>query len=260
MENQEAPKRTYKKHKEGFKITVNHKLNIVQNTIINYKDLGFIPSYPLYVEIRVHRQRTFFRSSHNFNVNPHDFDQFLKDIFVQKLILEESNDIKNHILNYPISKDYFDIKEWLYDYQQSKNRKLVENNLIDYCHKFIDSFVFDHPELQFPIKCGLLNEDNILESVKSLSAVMKYYGEKSFGYLYEVINAYDSLIEILDNCEHLLFSPELEVSCNLSSGLTTTQILNPDFLLDRLPSIYKKSYLSNIEIIRKFINNEIKNV
>jgi hypothetical protein len=114
MENSENVKRKYKKHKEGFKIAIEYKLNT------KLKGQNFnrqFPLYPLYVEVRAKGKRNYFPSIGNFSVNPSEFEAFKNNEFVRNLLAKESEDIMNCIESeYAEPKDV-DYKGWFETYR-----------------------------------------------------------------------------------------------------------------------------------------------
>jgi hypothetical protein len=95
METSDKPKRKYKKHKEGFKIAVDYKLNTKLKSKFQFDGLNL---YPVYVEVRAKGKRTYFPSVHPFYVSLEEFDQFLKNPIVCAIIDSERKRIQQVVL------------------------------------------------------------------------------------------------------------------------------------------------------------------
>ena len=253
MENQELPKRKYKKHKDGFKVTINHKLN---TSVKNFHSESERPC-PLYVEVRVHRQRSFFPSRFDFHVYPKDFDGFLKNEFVQNFLLQESLEIESHIEKQANSKDTFDITEWLSDYKKASKAELINIFLFDYADRLFQSHTLS--ESLFP----LIDSRDYLRSLKNITAIFKYYGETPFSDLHDTIVSYEIIENIVGYYSSNWLKPEIDAKLNLDRSISLNQILDTNFLRDKLAIMEEsdpEDYLSNMERIREFITRNNKNV
>ncbi|SEJ71157.1 hypothetical protein SAMN04487995_6040 [Dyadobacter koreensis] len=253
MENQETPKRKYKKHKDGFKVTINHKLNTSVKSFIP----GSERPCPLYVEVRVHRQRSFFPSQFDFHVYQNDFDSFLKNEFVQKFLIEESLEIGRHIEQQAKSKDTFDITEWLSDYKKTSKAELFNFFLFDYSNRLFQSHALGESILP------LVDGRDWLRSLKNITAIFKYYGETSFSNLHDIIVSYEIIENIVGYYSSNWLMPEIDAKLNLDRSITVNQILDTNFLRDKLAIMEEsdpEDYLSNMERIREFITRVDKNV
>jgi hypothetical protein len=96
MEQKET--RVYKKHKEGFKIAVDYKVNTSLKPYIG--DDSEIEMYPLYIEVRMKGQKSYFKSSYPFFVSSLDLPVLLADPFLSALLSQESSNIRLHLESY----------------------------------------------------------------------------------------------------------------------------------------------------------------
>jgi len=143
FEPETSERRRYKKHKEGFKITIEHKLN----TKLKGRDTSDGRTlYPIYVIVVAKRKMHYFPSCHLFYVRPDDFDHFRNTELVKTLFTEES-DI---------------IKKWVIEYYNDPANNNKSNWLKLYKSRFPDSSTFHQ-------------QSHLIEQIKSLFADKVYY-------------------------------------------------------------------------------------
>jgi len=129
MEPKSTIRGKYKKHKEGFKIAIEYKLN-TRLKAINDVD-NTIPLYPLYIEVRAFRQMSFIKSFYNFYLNPSNFEAFLENDLARSLILNETEGIRNHLESYVRNRDKHGIslKDWLTEYKDEEYNEELHKSL-----------------------------------------------------------------------------------------------------------------------------------
>jgi hypothetical protein len=121
METTTTPKRTYQKHKEGFKIAVEHKLNTKLKPTINDDGQS---TYPLYIDVRAKGQRTDIRSRLDVNIRPELLNEFLDNSIVKKLIMIEREDITES-LKQSVELGSFTMSSWYKSYRNDINNSFL---------------------------------------------------------------------------------------------------------------------------------------
>lgn len=121
METTTPQRRIYQKHKEGFKIAVEYKLNTKLKPSLNVNGHS---SYPLYIEVRAKGQRTDIKSRLNVDIVPELLNEFLDNTVVKKLISIERDDIIESLKESEKLGD-FTMSSWYKSYRNDINNSFL---------------------------------------------------------------------------------------------------------------------------------------
>lgn len=251
MEKKEAPARKYKKHKEGFKIAVEHKLNSnLKGTVY-----GKTGHFPVYIEVRAKRQTTFFPSEFISITTLEGWDNLDKWDYVKAIMKIEANIITHHMENYiKAHENDFKIKEWLNSYKEvcsGTDIGILEHHFIK--EEFEKLSI--KRGLDFKIYESMLHPYYSLDRNMSLIYFLKEMGVKEVEIMIEVKAAYDRLDAIVNN---LSIENSLENSSLLAgtwiSAITPHLVYN-DMLASEVFRFVKldekEVYLNDLQLVRK---------
>lgn len=138
-------RKKYLKHKPGFKIAVEHKLNcrLKADSFPYDLDEEYDSNHPLYVEIRAKKQRTYVKSIYPFFIEPDLFKMFTQDSCVQALLQIEVKLISDHLRNYIDTKgEDFKIGQWHDEFKESFwRRRLLSRKAYEFTKARFTEFV-----------------------------------------------------------------------------------------------------------------------
>lgn len=262
MENQEQPKRRHKKHKEDFKITISYKPNTSLKGYTyddNHGKIEGISLAPLYVEIRVKRQRSYFRSSVWSSVDPSDFDNFMENPVVKCLVEQERKsilvDLKEYIAK---NEDEFLINNWLAAFRQKTTiaKVLVSAFSVKLLELATERNIDSKPLFE------LIHNDNPLRSMFNLSLFLTELGIRIFDPIIEATQAYYRLIELLRDIKP--FEWGLNSQMLITGGylsLSINNLIDNEFIIESIKTFEEKNaevLLHNLDILTRFHENFTK--
>lgn len=122
MEENTTPKRTYQKHKTGYKIAVTYKLNK------RLKPLSIINAdcYPLYIEVRAKGKMNFFPSRLGIMLSEKGFNDFNNSEIGNLFINQECNRIRNSISTFFEGNDSLTLSNWYEVY----SKEILDNSVL----------------------------------------------------------------------------------------------------------------------------------
>lgn len=126
MEENTTPKRTYQKHKIGYKIATTYKLNkrLKPSSFYNHD------CYPLYIEVRAKGKMNFFPSRLGIMLSEKSFSDFSKSEIGNLFINQECNRIKKSISAFFEENDSLTLSNWYEVY----SREILENSVSQYAN------------------------------------------------------------------------------------------------------------------------------
>lgn len=248
METNEKKKQKYKKHKEGFKIAVDYKVN---DSLKSYQDIYGSNLYPLYVEVRAKGQRSYFKSCYNFYINPLDLDAFVNHELINTILLKEKEFITSHLDSYyEYMKDRFSIKDWLGAYRMEESRASFDQSFMNYCRKILLGFTKDIPVIN-AIDSLTLGEE-FLDSTLNLAIILRELGVQKCDELISSILAHKRVSQFFHRYSEEWLYPEIKAVIHLSLSPSIDVLFFQDLFKKKpnvVPKKEVKSFLSDIEAL-----------
>lgn len=126
MEENTTPKRTYQKHKTGYKIAVTYKLNkrLKPSSVYNSA------CYPLYIEVRAKGKMNFFPSRLGIMLSEKSFNDFNNSEIGHLFINQECNRIRNSISTFFEENDSLTLSNWYEVY----SKEILDNSVLQYAN------------------------------------------------------------------------------------------------------------------------------
>lgn len=128
-----TPKRTYQKHKTGYKIAVEYKLNKKLKPEIFQHEEEEVNLYPLYIEVRAKGKVTFFRSRLQIKFSDKKFEEFLNSSAGNLFINEEKSRIIKSVSNFFLQNQAYSLSEWFETYSY----EIYSNTISNYTNKIL---------------------------------------------------------------------------------------------------------------------------
>lgn len=245
----------YKKHKEGFKIAVEYKLN---SKLKGLETLDNHNLYPVYVEVRAKRKRTYFPSFFLSYVASEDFERFKSDELVKAMFAFESDLIVNFVQAY-YEKDDEDGDNWFKSYRHfsaSKNiyyrlRRLIElklehqfNGEVYVKNRIIDELLYSSGDY-FHNTLGLLLST---ESSNSDPAIVD---------IINVMTTYLRITDFLSVFSHKWLSPGLRSIIHLQGSVPLSLLSTNEELRTKIQVFDRQhnTILDDIDTLVKFENS-----
>lgn len=263
METPETPKRKYKKHKEGFKIAVEYKLNTKLKSM-HYFDGREL--YPVYVEVRARRKRTFFPSVHSFYINPEEFEAFQNNSIVKSLIESEIKQITSIVANYDLvatpPTENNDLQmSWLQFYQHwnyQNNIDVILNNKI--LGKLKDTFVGNDAHFDNFLR-ALKKIKYFKETTDYLSSMVDIYNNPEIQESIIAIKAYSRLKEFLGLYSKQWLYPEVHGIFFLEQSMKMSILSDNNHIIDKIKSFGNQSdmYFHDLKVLKNYVTKS-KNV
>jgi|GEM_PF-4734822 len=252
METDEKAKKKYQKHKEGFKIAVDYKVN---NSLKSYQDIHGSNLYPLYVEVRAKGQRSYFKSSYNFYINPSDLDVLTSNESINKILTREKELITEHLDRYyEVKRDKFSIKDWLGSYRQEESRVSFDYTFMTYCRKILLGSTKNEAVVN-AIDSLTLGED-FLDSALNLAIILRDFGVQKCDELINSILAHKRVHRFFHKYSASWLQPEIEAILHLSLSPGIDKKFFVELLNKKSNVISKneaKTFLTDIEILTSTI-------
>lgn len=267
MEKQEVQKRKYKKHKEDYKITIIHKLNTTlkfhtygDDHSTHYDTLESVNSdiklYPFYIEIRVKRQRAFFKSSITAFASIDKFEALLQNPILNSLCENERAAIEMDLKHYiAIKNDEFIISEWLRQFRDKIWITSVTGILqVEFENQFRELIVSRNME-SLPF-VDLIYEGEPIKSMLNLALILDSLGVESLRYLIEIGQSYfrlrNNLLKI-KSFEWISKSKDINIGFNWL--LSIDDVIGNKCVIDRIADVQNlnvANILKDLEVLSKF--------
>jgi hypothetical protein len=256
MEAKSTVRGKYKKHKEGFKIAVEYKLNTKLKGQSDEFDNHTL-LYPVYIEVRAHRQMSFIRSFYAFYASPSNFKTFMTNDLVQSLVLQESEGIKSHMESYLRNHDKHGItlKDWLTEYRNDENNIDLSLELTRIFRIKVLGIVTQKEAISNAFS-ELLRPDDGIKPILSLALLLReILKTDELDEIVEALRAYLRLHEVFASCTRDWLSPS---SGLLYLSVTKFTVLENIHIAKRLKDMYPENLLifSDIDKLRKLFDEK----
>lgn len=246
METKEAPKRKYKKHKQGFKIAVDHKLN---TRFIDENNLS-----PLYVEVRVKGQRTFLKSRFQCHLLNHKWEEVASNIIVKQCFEYEKKEIVSSILsNEKLFSEEFSLSEWYGNYSRRKGQSRFDKIYAEYSKDQLLKFIQSDNSNNIDKNRLKKRIDEYTSNWAAVDDVELLYAAghlnlKDVAELLDIINSFQSIsndfkahgLDLFDKCEGYFSIYSSLVEHDIDSGF-----------FDEAVSFYRASVLETQSFLEK---------
>jgi hypothetical protein len=254
METNEKLKRKYKKHKDGFKISVRYNLNT------RLKGTTFSPGvelYPVYIEVRAKRQKSDFRSFYSFYVSPDQFEVFLNSDIAKKLFAIETERIIKTIEDYDKITNDFVIKNWFSEYQLFKSDEIISEKLRRRIFSKLEANYFGNDEGLESLKNVLVSKIDFAQPTIDFLIPIKLATKSPI--LEEVIESLRTFLrikEVLRQYSKEWLYPEISGIFYLENSMDTHTLFFNHNIRERIEVIgsQSNSLLRDIEDIKSFLN------
>lgn len=256
MEPTQKGRGKYKKHREGFKVAVEYKLNAKLKGLETFDGQNL---YPVYVEVRAKRKRHYFPSFYSFYVLPEEFDQFKANELVKTLFINESESIISFVTEHYNDPANENESNWYQSYKVlSENdniglqlKWLIEHSLY---HKFTGK-IFDMNRI---VDVLMFTKGDYVQNTLDLLVPMKTVNPNPMiQELIDVLRTYLRIKEFLSLHSREWLAPELRVIFHLEYSISLPILKKNALLRNRIKLIGYQSdrFFSDVDILDEFVNS-----
>lgn len=252
----------YKKHKEGFKIAVDFKLNTTQKPQYSWEH-ETDGLFPLYIEVRAKRQRAYFRSQHPFSVAPDKFEHFKQNPIIASLLAQESKLVSEHLANYVAQiEGELNINDWYGSYRFLNKKRTFPEILVGFITSEFRSLVSRGKIDQVDL-FNVVQEPMEIRAVFALASILTKLGIEGFEEILSAINHYNAVKDFLYRHSHEWFDEQLQIDLNLHDSLSVDILLFNELMnekIQRSSSEYSDDISAHLEALKEIYKRYIENV